>query len=216
MAQEDCDLTVLITGFGEFQDIKTNPSYEITSLLPPQLSHKGLTIRLIPHPSPLNTAYHSILTTISALLAQHKPDIVLHIGLAADRSYFAIEKSARRDGYQQYPDIARRVFTKAESKKVWGKSPERLETGLGFEDVVVRWKEGAGEEDVRGGDDVGSYVCGFVYYLSLEMFWKRGGGGGEGKVLFLHVPYLKGAEELERGKEVTVSLIKAIAESCRR
>ncbi|TVY38791.1 Pyroglutamyl-peptidase [Lachnellula occidentalis] len=216
MAQEDYDLTVLVTGFGEFQDIKTNPSFEITSLLPPQISHKGLTIRLISHPEPLNTAYHSILSTIPPLLEQHKPDIVLHIGLAVERNYFAIEKSALRDGYQQYPDIARKVFTKAESKKTWGKSPERLETTLDFDDVVDRWQKGVWKADVRGSDDVGNYICGFIYYLSLEHFWEKGDGDGEKKVLFLHVPHLKGEKELEKGKEITVNLIKAIAESCRR
>jgi len=106
------------------------------------------------------------------------------------------------------------VFTKAESEKTWGKSPERLETALDFDDVVDRWKKGGGKADVRGSDDVGNFNCGFIYYLSLEHFWKR--EDGERKVLFLHVPYLKGEKELEKGKEVTVGLIKAIAESCRR
>ncbi|TVY39282.1 Pyroglutamyl-peptidase [Lachnellula subtilissima] len=182
MAQEDYDVTVLVTGFGEFQDININPSFEITSLLPPEISHKGLTIRLISHPEPLNTAYHSILTTIPQLLEQHNPDIVLHIGLVVDRDYFAIEKSALRDGYQLLPDIARKVFTKAESKKKWGKSLERLETTLDFDDVVDRWKKGGVKADVRGSDDVGNFNCGFLYYLSLEHFLKEWGWGEEGAV----------------------------------
>jgi pyrrolidone-carboxylate peptidase len=80
--------------------------------------------------------------------------------------------------------------------------------------VAGRWKKIVGKTaDVRAVDDVGNYVCGFVYYLSLEHFRKR--GDAEKKVVFFHVPWLKGEKELERGKEVTVGLVRAIAEVCR-
>lgn len=151
------------------------------------------------------------MATIPPLLDQYNPDIVIHIGLATERNYFAIEKGAEKDGYQQYPDEARKVFTKAEIKKTWGKSPEKLETALDCDDVAGRWKRNVGKTaDVRAVDDVGNYVCGFVYYLSLEHFRKR--GDAEKKVVFFHVPWLKGEKELERGKEVTIGLVRAIAE----
>jgi pyrrolidone-carboxylate peptidase len=51
------------------------------------------------------------------LLEEHKPDVVVHIGLAVERTYFAIEKGAERDGYNQYPDNDRKVFNKSETKK---------------------------------------------------------------------------------------------------
>lgn len=75
---------------------------------------------------------------------------------------------------------------------------------------MSRWKKEAGKTDVRGSDDVGAFVCGFVFYLSMEHFRKR--SDGETKVLFLHVPFLRGKEEFEIGKAVTVGLIKAVAE----
>ncbi|CZR67944.1 uncharacterized protein PAC_17843 [Phialocephala subalpina] len=103
--------TVLVTGFGEFLDIKTNPSWEIASSLPQTING----IRIIIEPQPLKAIYHSLLD-VPKLLEKHNPDIVIHIGLAVDRNYFAIEKGADRDGYHQFPDEARKVFTRAESK----------------------------------------------------------------------------------------------------
>jgi pyrrolidone-carboxylate peptidase len=154
---------------------------------------------------------------------------VIHIGLAAGRDYFAIEKGAERDGYHEFPDEERKVVTRAEVKKLWGKSPARLDSAIDFEDVVERWrsivKGGAGhakakghgkdkekekDSEVKGSDDVGNYVCGFVYYVSLEWLWER---KKEGKVLFLHVPNLVTEKEVERGRDITLALIKAVVES---
>jgi pyroglutamyl-peptidase len=220
--------TKLITS-QEFLDIKINPSWEIVSLLPTTISDLSLPylIHIITHPSPLKCAYHHLIDVVPKLLEQHNPDIVIHIGNAVDRDFFAIERGAERDGYHQYPDVDRKVFTKTETKKVWGKSPTRLESSLDCEDVLVKWlaqvskragkekKKGEGktkEVNLRMSDDVGSYVCGFVYYVSLEWFWKRGERGRN--VIFLHIPPLTGKEDEERGKEIAVALIRAAVESC--
>jgi pyroglutamyl-peptidase len=149
---------------------------------------------------------------VPPLLDEHKPDIVLHIGLAAERDYFAIEKGAEKEGYHQYPDVRRKVFTKAETKKIWGKGSGRLNSSIDIEDTVTKWVKNAPEGlEVRQSDDVGSYVCGFVYYTSLEYFERR--NQGDRPVLFLHVPPLEGDKELGKGKEVVLALIRAIAES---
>jgi len=133
----------------------------------------------------VRTVIHPLLS-VRKLLDEHAPDVVIHIGLAVDRDYFAIEKSAEKEGYHQIPDEEGKVFTKAENKTEWGKSPASLITTLDMEDVLVKWKANAKatmttgkakkpakEFDLRVSDDVGYYVCGFVYYVSLEWFWKR-------------------------------------------
>jgi pyroglutamyl-peptidase len=107
---------------------------------------------------PLKTAYHEIASVVPKLLEQHKPNVVIHVGLDADRSYFAIEKGADRDGYHQVPDEARKVFTKAEGKKAWGKSPDRLDSSIAIDDAVSRWRRLKKGADLRVSDDVGNYV----------------------------------------------------------
>ncbi|KAH9884076.1 hypothetical protein F4778DRAFT_574834 [Xylariomycetidae sp. FL2044] len=235
MSEAD-NIRVLVTGFGAFQDVTVNPSHEIVSRLPASLPGG---IRILAHPAPLRAAYHPLVEAAPRLIREHGPDIVLHVGLAADRDYFAVERSAARDGYHQVPDVDRRVLTKAESRALWGgsgsgsgkkqKSPEVLQTSLDLPAVVEAWrsrlrradggaaakgKKGAKapiEVDMRLSDDVGNYVCGLVYYASLAELAQRGGPSA-GSAVFLHVPPLPTGEDVERGRVVLVALIEALVE----
>ena len=120
----------------------------------------------------------------------------------------------------------KRAFTKAESRAAWGrKSAERLETSLDLDAVLERWrgqlrsistKSGKKKErgkdqeiDVRLSDDVGNYVCGFVFYATLAEMAKR--NDGKGTALFLHVPPLETDMDLEKGKAVVIGLVQALA-----
>jgi len=155
---------------------------------------------------------------VPKLLEEHKPDITLHIGLDEGRTFFGIERGAPRDGYHQNLDLERKVFTKGEGKALWGKNPERLETTLDLDDVVVRWKNSKGlkelgkgkKVEVKVSDDVGDFVCGFIYYASLE---KMGREQDRRDVVFLHVPPLKGKGDVEMGVKVIEELIKALGAS---
>ncbi|KAK8856771.1 peptidase C15 pyroglutamyl peptidase I-like protein [Apiospora arundinis] len=82
--------------------------------------------------------------------------------------------------------------------------------------------------EVRHTDDVGSYVCGLVYYTALAELRRiaeeraaeasktkttgeeDANGSVEGKTVFLHVPLLLGEEQLEVGYGVVVALIRAL------
>ncbi|KAH8647174.1 hypothetical protein BX600DRAFT_518457 [Xylariales sp. PMI_506] len=221
---------ILVTGFGAFQDISVNPSFEIIKRLPSSLPGTG--IEIIAHPEPLKAAYHSLLQISPQLIQRYNPDIVLHIGLAVERDYFAVEQTAQRDGYHQYPDVERKVITKSEVHTIWGKkSAESLKTSLDLERAVDIWKRnlksraggatktGKGHKgakkgditDVRLSDDVGTYVCGLVYYTSLAEMSKRNDGARN--VVFLHVPPLSGDVQLETGTEAVLSLILALVET---
>jgi len=136
------------------------------------------------------------------------------MGLDEGRTFFGIERSAAREGYHQNLDIDRKVFTKAEKKKLWGKAPEKLTTSLNLEETQVRWQrslrggkgKGRVDVDVRVSDDVGDFVCGFIYYATLKAM------GDRRDVVFLHVPQLKTEGALETGLEVTTALITAVVE----
>ena len=170
-----------------------------------------MNIRILTQQAPLKAVYHDLLE-VPKLLEEAKPDVVIHVGLAVDRDYFAIERGAYRDGYHQYPDEARKVITKAENKKMWGRSPDRLDSPLDFAELLVKWRAQAGKGvDLRTSDDVGSYVCGFVYYVSLEHLWKK--GAQTPVVVFMHVPPLAEKDDVAKGEKVTLALIQALAES---
>jgi pyroglutamyl-peptidase len=153
------------------------------------------------------------------LVDEHHPDLIIHIGLENTRTSFGLERGAFRDGYHDIPDESRKVFTRADSKKVWGKSPERLNTDVQIEAVVETWKrelktlgtKGKGKQvTVEASDDVGNYVCGFAYYVSLERCWKE---NRSKNVVFLHVPPCEGDEEVQRGVQMVTALVKALVEN---
>jgi pyroglutamyl-peptidase len=192
--------------------VKENPSWKIVSQLPDTIEHKWLNIRIVTPSAPTKSAYHDIFDTIPRQLEETKPDIVLHIGLDVERTFFGIERGAARDGYDQYPDVQRKVFTRAETKRVWEKSPARLDSSLDLERVLKKWRAGVGKGvDVRCSDDVGSFVCGFLYYTSLHWFWKK--DKDTMPVVFLHVPLLQSAEAMNAGTAAVIALIRALAES---
>jgi pyroglutamyl-peptidase len=222
--------TILITGFGPFLKITTNPSFEIVRNLPNQITHHGQEITIHAHPTPLKVSYHDCASLLPSLLTEKEWDVVIHIGLDVESSYFHIEKGAMREGYHTYPTEDRKVFTKAENKKLWGKSPDRLEGGFDFDTALEVWRREVccakgkekgkgkgkgqgngkvGEEELRVTDEVGSYICGFVYYFSLEGLWKE---NKTRKVMFLHVPMLEGLDEVEKGVGVVLGLVRALVE----
>jgi len=204
------EIKVLITGFGPFQDAIKNPSWEICKLLPPTIAPR---IRLLIHPEPLKVSYATVLPIVPQLLADNVPDIVLHIGLALGQSYYSLEKSAPKNGYHQNPDVSRRVFTKAETKKAWGKLPDSLASTVDLESVGTKWAAGVKKmkygADVRVTDDVGEFLCGFVYFATLAEMAKK---GVERPVAFLHVPEMGTEKGFEIGAGVVVELIKALVE----
>lgn len=172
-----------------------------------------MNIQIITQPEPLKASYHDLYEVTPQLLEHNKPEIVLHVGLAVERTYFAIEKGAERDGYHQYPDVDRKVFNKAETKKAWGKSPSRMDSSVDLDKVLIKWRAVVGKgADLRTSDDVGNYVCGFVYYTSMEHFWKK---GEDTPVVFMHVPPLPEKRDISRGVDITIGLIQALAESCK-
>lgn len=178
--------------------------------MPSTLIHNWLNIQIITPPEALKASYHYLYDATPKLLEEHKPDVVVHIGLAVERTHFAIEKGAERDGYNQYLDNDRKVFNKSEIKKAWGKSPPHLESSFDLEDVLVKWRALVGKDvDLRTSDDVGNYVCGFVYYTSLEYSWKR---GIYAPVVFMHVPPLPERGDVEKGVKATLGLIQVLAE----
>jgi pyroglutamyl-peptidase len=96
---------------------------------------------------------------------------------------------------------------------LWSKSPERLNSSLDVDEVLSLWRVNIGkvQADIRASDDVGSYVCGFIYYQSLEHFWKK--GDDNRPVLFMHVPPLPKTEDVKTGVDIAIGLLQAVAET---
>ncbi|KAH8916619.1 peptidase C15, pyroglutamyl peptidase I-like protein [Atractiella rhizophila] len=215
---------VLVTGFGSFNKVVINPSWLIVSRLPTTInSYPNVTI--ITPSTAMQSEYHAIHSLIPALINEHDPDLVLHIGLDQEIDYFTLERSAKKEGYHEMPDNKGKVFTRGESKQNFGKDPDVLASDLDLDTVVERWEIGVRALTLGGGgkgkarkegrkvevklrDDVGNFVCGFIYYVGLREMGKR----GKRNIVFLHIPPLA---ETEIGGAVAVveALIKSLVES---
>lgn len=69
-------------------------------------------------------------------------------------------------------------------------------------------------DDVRWSDDVGTYLCAFIYYTSMvEM--SRSSAGKRRDTAFMHVPNLQTQEEIDMGVEITIELVQSLVESWR-
>ncbi|KAI4662385.1 uncharacterized protein J4E79_004674 [Alternaria viburni] len=231
-------VTVLVTGFGPFlEKFPKNSSWEIASTLPaliPKSPKNQTPINIHVHYEPIRVAYNNVVNLVPELLPPANPlypppDVVLHIGLAAGRKYFAIEQGSQGRGYGKIPDVDGQRFDDSEMEKHFpsSKYPPKLNTSFDTSEVLAHWKANLGYTsvdgtttdegcpDVRISNDAGNFLCGFIYYNSLAHYF--GIKQDERPVVFLHVPDLSdSADKLREGWEATVALIKALVQSRRK
>lgn len=191
-------------------------------------------------------SYQHVIDTVPALIEKVKPDIVLHIGLAAGRflllspqlfipsypppltptgrTFYTLERAARKDIYTTNPDVDSHTFPPTSSPPYYAPLPTTLTTGFSSRDLYRRWRSLLPDHsiDIRPSPDAGNFLCGFTYYSSLALFAREGTEGGIGNgvqgerpVMFLHVPVLNGEAEVRQGREVACALVRAMVESRR-
>jgi len=135
------EVTVLVTGYGAFNDNPVNASFLIASSLPSSLnfptpldgedalqgnSHISAPREVLihAHPSPIPVSYSGVQNELPAILEDYaskhsgkRPDFIIHIGIASKRSYYSVETLAHRDGYR-IPDIDG-LFGYEPGERVW-------------------------------------------------------------------------------------------------
>ncbi|KAL4784320.1 hypothetical protein BJX76DRAFT_357168 [Aspergillus varians] len=243
------EISVLVTGFGPFKSNLVNASHLIASSLPPSLSLPTVTsdgisaarrIAIHVHPSPIPVAYSAVRTIIPAITEDYvkthgrHPDIVVHMGIAATRSYYSVESRAHRDAYNMPDNLGRAGYEDGE--KPWrqaqlphvltaGRSDPATEPVVKLDPVSSRtslnphppdhellkaWQAfGPSDTDIRISEDAGRYLCEFIFYTSLSLAFQD---GRDRNVAFFHVPSSCRDEDIEVGREVAVALIKALVD----
>lgn len=227
---EDRLLTVLVTGFGPFQErFPVNPSFEIAQSLPALLPNVGTeeAIQIIPYGSPIRVCYEDARLLVPALLKSYEGtvDMVLHIGMASGRSYYAAERFAHREGYGALKDLDGKTVPTDEAEECFAECPSLMTTSLGYAALMKRWRlevanlpndSPAHGADCRASEDAGHYLCDYTYYNSLAWFGRQNqsleaGCSADRPVMFLHVPPQSDEKKLAKGRDVAVSLIRAMA-----
>lgn len=224
----------LITISQPFQDkFPINPSFEITQTLPeylPPTPAQRHAIRIVPYGQPVRVAYEDVREIVPLLHQSYvgTMDLVLHIGMASGRKYYAIERYGNRDGYDKNPDVDGKKLSSDDGVTHFGDCPSRMTTSLDFDDTWRRWQSKVIDKplvspildgvDLRPSEDAGHYLCDYIYFSSLAWFGRRsksmeGGTSKDRPVLFFHVPAESDEETLEKGRIVATCLIRAMVES---
>jgi pyroglutamyl-peptidase len=164
--------------------------------------------------APIEVSWKATLDEVPKLLSSQDPkyDFVLHIGLAASRTWFGLERQSFRDNYSA-EDVNGLTPPQDECRELFGPCPKILKPTFDCDDVWRRWRDCVADQtaDIRCSDDPGSYLCGFIYFLSMSWFWRK--QTVERPVMFLHVPDLSTAKAVEQGRQVTIGLLRALAQS---
>ncbi|KAL4726023.1 hypothetical protein ACLX1H_006699 [Fusarium chlamydosporum] len=223
------EITVLVTGFGPFREqYPINPSWEIAKSLPsylpplrakdPNSRHSVAVlpkVRISVHPEPIRVNYKVVRGLVPSFYeAAQQFDVVIHIGMAGPRPFYSIERRGHRDGYK-HPDVDGEMVDSEEDRQKddwpWRGLPEELETELYIDRILSLWRGHSSEEaDLRISEDAGNFLCDFIYYSSLSELWKQ---QRPRKALFLHVPADASPSSVERGRDLTLNLIRSIVES---
>jgi pyroglutamyl-peptidase len=219
------------------ENFPRNSSWEIASTLPaliPASPTNPTPVHIYVHYEPIRVAYNKVVDLVPRLLppGSHQrpaPDIILHIGLAAGRTFYTLEQGSHGRGYGKIPDVDGEKFLDDDAEARFPSEifPPVLQTSFDTADALMRWRNNLGypdpesevlrgrAPDVRISPDAGNFMCGFIYYNSLAHYFEK--KEDERPVAFLHVPDLSDSDEkLDVGREVAVALIKALVESRRQ
>ncbi|KAK1030885.1 hypothetical protein LTR33_017030, partial [Friedmanniomyces endolithicus] len=153
-------------------------------------------------------------------------DLVLHIGMASGRQYYAAERYAHRSGYSKHRDLDGCIPSADETERDFGDCPDLMETSLDFENVVQQWQSTISDSpktspacgaDCRPSENAGNFLCDFTYYNSMVWYGRRnkkleGGANSDRPVIFFHVPAESDEAALEKGTAVATALIQAMVE----
>lgn len=221
------EIRVLVTAFGPWDKHSVNPSDLIVSALPGSLPPSPPSssepnprprIRLIAH-HPIRVAYDPIPKLVPHLIETHRPDLVLHLGLDDGRKTYNVEQSATRPR-DTGADVDGERWTVGRSDALWpggeteenggatARFGERIISTFDVKEVQRRSGVVDGAEVVPS-DSVGTYLCAFIFWTTLAWYHLQKTGGAK-PVLFVHVPSCPTEQDVDKGVQVTIELIKSM------
>jgi pyroglutamyl-peptidase len=170
--------TILITGFSPFPGAPANPTAALATRLARAGRRRGT--NCIAHV--FATTYAAVDRELPQLIAAHRPDAILMLGLAARRRHVSIEVLARNRMSVRFPDAggvvpSRAAIAAGASAAMRGRAEfSRLlaaARATGVKTLLSR--------------DAGTYLCNYVYWRALEA---AAAPAGPRRAVFVHVPGL--------------------------
>lgn len=172
-------MTVLITGFGPFPGARFNPTGPLARHLARMRRPAFAGIHRIAHV--FATSYANVDRELPALIAGHRPDIVLMFGLAARTPHLRVEMVARNAVSPLLSDIegcsGRTIAVSAPSQRRTLSPAVHLLRAAQTARVPAKLSR-----------DAGRYLCNYAFWRGLEAATQP---NGPRIVAFIHVPKLR-------------------------
>ena len=204
--------SVLLTGFGAFEEVSDNPSGALARALDGERLVAGnpsgeVTGRVIGQVTGqiigavLPVSFQRVGPELEALVERIQPDVIVSLGVHPGAG-FRIERGAGPTLAPGRPDM-----DGVDAASLPHKDGERLETDLDLAPLAGALERGSGA-GVALSDDAGRYVCEGTYRCVLEIGARRGTPG-----LFVHVPPVEelGLEAQRQGmRELLVGVLEQV------
>lgn len=171
-------MKALVTGFDAFGGGRINASQEAVSRLPSRVA--GMTVVT----ARLPTSFSRAAPKLRAVIAREQPDIVLCVGLAADRAAISIERVAVNLDDARLPD---NDHAQPMDRPVIRGGPAAYFSSLPVHAIVTRLK--AEKIPCELSMSAGTFVCNHVFYALMHLAARK----QRFRAGFVHVP------ELQRG-----------------
>ncbi len=155
-------MLTLLTGFSPFCDNKTNPSQQIAERL------HGVTVggaRVIGLTLPV--AMGEDFDKLSAAIAEHKPTLILSLGLAAGATCLEVERFAVNLRYTEPGDPAKPLEPNLPQSVIVAGGMTALFATLDAERMAAAIREKAGVP-ARAHGYAGAYACNHILYHTLH------------------------------------------------
>jgi len=170
-------IRVLVTGFGPFPGVRTNPSGQFLNLIEtrftPVSGNVDLRTELLP------TSWMAAEEFANGCLADFDPHVALHFGVHRRAGGFRIETRAQNRACTQ-PDVDGKSFGSTELVK---NAPTVLRSNIPAEKLVQSLQSrGLPAQPSR---DAGRYLCNMLFYLSLSRETSS-----PRQIGFIHIPPL--------------------------
>lgn len=173
---------VLLTGFGPFPGVPTNPSGWLAETLAERLSSPDLRGRI--HARILPTEWEAA-ALLPRLCETLQPHVMIHFGVCEHAKTFRIEHSAHNHAA---PRADARGALPA-SPVISAEGAARLDTAFPT-GALARHLKTSGVAAVTS-HSAGHYLCNFLYYHSLDWALRQ---PAPPLVLFVHIPPLSGTD----------------------
>lgn len=169
------DVRILVTAFGSFPGAPVNPTMALARLLRRRHGRRLARLGLDIHTAVLPVVYAGAEKQTADLIARIKPQVVLHLGLAARRKRLSFETRAKNRLNILHPDAARRTSGRMAIEK--GGAFALASRAPAPRCVAAIARSGAA---CAPSIDAGDYLCNQTLYASLR---------AEAPIVaFLHVP----------------------------